>query len=217
MRWQHPDLGLLTPNFFVPLAEETRLIVPLSKEVLRTACRDAVIINAAARQPVPVAVNLSVRQLDDGEFLNDLKDLLAETGLKPDLLHFEITESMVMHNPEQSVRIMAELQAMGIRLDIDDFGVGYSSLAYLKRFPVYGLKIDRSFIQDIPADQNDSAITLAIIAMGHSMGLRVIAEGVETVEQLEALRGFGCDEFQGYYFSRPIPVDAFLRLRAAHP
>ena len=217
VRWQHPDLGLLTPNYFVPLAEETRLIVPLSKKVLRTACRDAVIINAAARQPVPVAVNLSVRQLDDGEFLNDLKDLLAETGLKPDLLHFEITESMVMHNPEQSVRIMAELQAMGIRLDIDDFGVGYSSLAYLKRFPVYGLKIDRSFIQDIPADQNDSAITLAIIAMGHSMGLRVIAEGVETVEQLEALRGFGCDEFQGYYFSRPIPVDAFLRLRAAHP
>jgi diguanylate cyclase (GGDEF)-like protein/PAS domain S-box-containing protein len=215
VRWQHPDLGLLSPNYFIPLAEETRLIVPLGKLVLRTACRDARVINARAGRPVPVAVNMSPRQIEDKGFLDELKDTLAEAGLEPYLLHLEITESMVMHNSDQAARILTELKSMGIRLDIDDFGIGYSSLAYLKRFPVYGLKIDRSFIQDIPHDPNDSAITMAIIAMGHSLGMLVVGEGVETAEQVEALRRFGCDEYQGYFFSRPLALEGFLKLQEA--
>ncbi|CAN5267785.1 hypothetical protein BH11PSE11_BH11PSE11_27960 [soil metagenome] len=216
VRWQHPQRGLVPPNEFIPLAEETRLIIPLSKQILEIACRDAIAINATLRYPIRVAVNLSVRQLDDKEFLNDLKDMLVTTGLPADLLQLEITESMVMHNAEQAVSIMSELRSMGIRLDIDDFGTGYSSLAYLKRFPVYSLKIDRSFIQDVPNDPNDTAITLAIIAMGHTLGLRVVAEGVETAEQMESLRQFGCDEMQGFYFSRPITLEAFLDLHEKH-
>jgi diguanylate cyclase (GGDEF)-like protein/PAS domain S-box-containing protein len=214
VRWQHPEHGLVLPAHFIPLAEEANLITPLGKQILQMACRDALTMNAQSSQPIRVAVNLSARQFDDSEFLNDIKKLLAETGLDTDFLQLEITESMVMHHPEQAVRTMKELQAMGIRLDIDDFGTGYSSLAYLKRFPVYSLKIDRSFIQDIPGGPNDTAITKAIIAMGHSMGMRVIAEGVETAEQADALRRFGCDEYQGFYFSEALPIENVLALIA---
>ncbi|MBI1891526.1 MAG: EAL domain-containing protein [Burkholderiales bacterium] len=210
VRWEHPDLGLLPPQHFIPLAEETRLIIPLSKQMLRIACEDACTINAISNHPVRVAVNLSARQLEDDEFPEILQDLLTQTGLDANLLQLEITESMVMDNPAQATEIMHRLQRMGVRLDIDDFGTGYSSLAYLKRFPVHSLKIDRSFIQDIPLGPNDTAITQAIIAMGHSMGLRVVAEGVEKREQAEALRQFGCDEYQGYFFSRPVALPAIL-------
>ncbi len=212
VRWQHPDLGLLPPQHFIPLAEETRLIIPLSKQILRVACQDALTINQASTYPVRVAVNLSARQLDDIQFPDSIQRLLEQTGLDADLLQLELTESMVMDNPEQAVEIMNRLRAIGIRLDIDDFGTGYSSLAYLKRFPVYSLKIDRSFIQDIPTGPNDTAITQAIIAMAHSMGMRVVAEGVEKKEQAEALRQFGCDEYQGYFFSRPVPLNSILEL-----
>ncbi len=212
VRWQHPELGLLPPQHFIPLAEETRLIIPLSKQILRDACQDACIINQASNYPVRVAVNLSARQLDDEQFPDAIERLLAQTGLDADLLQLELTESMVMDNPEQAVEIMNRLRAIGVRLDIDDFGTGYSSLAYLKRFPVYSLKIDRSFIQDIPTGPNDTAITQAIIAMAHSMGMRVVAEGVERKEQAEALRQFGCDEYQGFYFSRPVPLNRLLEL-----
>ena len=214
VRWHHPDLGLLPPQHFIPMAEETRLIIPLSKHILRIACEDAHAINQASGYPVRVAVNLSARQLDDNHFPEALQKLLEQTRLPADLLQLEITESMVMDNPEQAVDIMNRLRAMGIRLDIDDFGTGYSSLAYLKRFPVYSLKIDRSFIQDIPTGPNDTAITQAIIAMAHSMGMRVVAEGVERREQAEALRQFGCDEYQGFYFSRPVPLPKLVDLLA---
>jgi len=212
VRWHHPDLGLLPPQHFIPMAEETRLIIPLSKHILRIACEETHAINKASGYPVRVAVNLSARQLDDSNFPDSIQQLLEQTALDPDLLQLEITESMVMDNPEQAVEIMTRLRAMGIRLDIDDFGTGYSSLAYLKRFPVYSLKIDRSFIQDIPNGPNDTAITQAIIAMAHSMGMRVVAEGVEKREQAEALRQFGCDEYQGFYFSRPVPLAKLLDL-----
>jgi diguanylate cyclase (GGDEF)-like protein/PAS domain S-box-containing protein len=213
VRWMHPEQGMLAPNYFIPLAEETSLIVPLGKMILQMACEDAIAINLGCDQPIRVAVNLSARQFDDSEFLSDLQRVLSQTGLEPDLLQLEITESMVMNNPEQAVRTMTELQEMGIRLDIDDFGTGYSSLTYLKRFPVYSLKIDRSFIQDLHNGANDVAITKAIIAMGHSMGLRIVAEGVELIEQMDALRDFGCDEFQGFYFSRPVPLQDFVTLQ----
>jgi diguanylate cyclase (GGDEF)-like protein/PAS domain S-box-containing protein len=212
VRWQHPDLGLLPPQHFIPLAEETRLIIPLSKQLLRIACEDARTINAVSNYPVRIAVNLSARQLEDTDFPDILQGILKLTDLDANLLQLEITESMVMDNPQQAVDIMQRLQRMGIRLDIDDFGTGYSSLAYLKRFPVHSLKIDRSFIQDIPLGPNDTAITQAIIAMGHSMGLRVVAEGVEKSEQADALRQFGCDEYQGYYFSRPVPLATILEM-----
>ena len=217
VRWMHPQQGMLAPNYFIPLAEETSLIIPLGKLILEMACRDALEINAGSERPIRVAVNLSARQFDDADFLIDLRQILKTTGLGADYLQLEVTESMVMHNPEQAVRVMTELQEMGIRLDIDDFGTGYSSLTYLKRFPVYSLKIDRSFIQDLQFASNDVAITKAIIAMGHSMGLRIIAEGVEVVEQMDALRQFGCDEFQGFYFSRPVPLADFISLQRSQP
>jgi diguanylate cyclase (GGDEF)-like protein/PAS domain S-box-containing protein len=216
VRWQHPEHGLLPPARFIPLAEETRLIIPLSMEILRLACRDALTMNAHSPVPVQIAVNLSPRQLDDSGFIDNVQSLLAETALPPHLLQLEITESMVMQNPEQAVVVINALRAIGIRFDIDDFGTGYSSLANLKRFPVYSLKIDQSFVKDIPTGPNDTAITKAIIAMGHSMNMRVVAEGVETIEQMKALRAFGCDEFQGYYFSRPLPLTAFLQLQKSH-
>ncbi len=212
VRWQHPERGLLAPVHFIGMAEETSLIVPLGRQILEIAFRDALQLQARFSQPLRIAVNLSARQLDDVDFLGDIKRLLALPRPRPMLLDLEITESMVMPNPEQAVRVMSELQAMGIHMVIDDFGTGYSSLAYLKRFPVHSLKIDRSFVQDIPNDPNDTAITQAVIAMGHSLGLRVIAEGVETEQQMLALQRFGCDEFQGYFFSRPIGLDALCTL-----
>jgi diguanylate cyclase (GGDEF)-like protein/PAS domain S-box-containing protein len=216
VRWQHPERGLLAPGHFISLAEETRLIIPLGMQILQAACRDAKIINAASAHPLRMAVNLSARQLDDEGFLDDMAGLLAETRLPPELLQLEITESMVMHNPDRATDVMNQLRAMGVQFDIDDFGTGYSSLAYLKRFPVHSLKIDQSFIKDIPDGPNDTAITKAIIAMGHSMGMRVIAEGVETARQMAALRNFGCDEIQGFHFSRPIPLPELLDLLARH-
>ena len=212
VRWQHPERGLLAPGEFISLAEETGLIGPLGLWVLRTACRQAQIWHAEGLEIGRVAVNLSARQFTQESLSRDIAGVLRETGLDPRRLELELTESAVMSNPDQAVKQMNELKAIGIHLTIDDFGTGYASLTYLKRFPIDSLKIDKSFINGIPDDACDTAITRAVIAMAHGMQLTVVAEGVETAAQVAFLRVHGCDEIQGYVFSRPIPAAAFLTL-----
>ena len=207
VRWQHPAQGLVPPVKFIPLAEETGLIVPLGRWVLRTACEQIVAWQQQGLPRLSVAVNLSARQFGDPHLLQDIVKVIEETGIDPDLLELEITESMLMHNVEKAIAIMTALANRGVRLAIDDFGTGYSSLYTLKRFPLTTLKVDRSFIRDVPGKQGDMAITEAIIAMGRSLRMRVVAEGVETKEQFDYLVGQGCDEIQGYYFSKPLPAE----------
>jgi diguanylate cyclase (GGDEF)-like protein/PAS domain S-box-containing protein len=212
IRWKHPDLGMVPPGQFIPLAEETGLIVPIGKWVLNTACAQVAAWQKQGLPPLRMAVNLSARQFADDNLVQDIKDALAATGIDADLLELELTESMVIQNTERAGRVLAEIKALGARLAIDDFGVGYSSLAHLKRFPIDTLKVDRSFIRDIPQDPEDKAITEAIIAMGKSLSLTVVAEGVETLEQQDFLRDHACDEMQGFYFSKPIPPEQFADL-----
>ncbi len=212
VRWQQPERGLIAPAQFIPLAEETGLIVPIGEWVLRSACLQNKVWQDLGLPRMRMAVNLSPRQFGHASLLKDVARLLQETGLEPSWLEFEITESMVMRDPEHAVTLLRGLKEMGIRLSIDDFGTGYSSLGYLKRFPLDSVKIDRSFIRDLPGDGDDAAITQAIIAMAHSLRLTVIAEGVETREQLNFLRSHGCDEMQGYYYSKPLPQDQLQRL-----
>jgi diguanylate cyclase (GGDEF)-like protein/PAS domain S-box-containing protein len=212
LRWNHPDLAMVAPNQFVPLAEETGLIVPIGRWVLRTACAQLAAWRRDGLSPMRIAVNLSARQFVDDALISDIGDALAAAGLPPDGLELEITESMVMQNPERAVMTLARLRELGISVSIDDFGTGYSSLGYLKRFPIDNVKIDRSFIKDLPHDMDDAAITRAVIAMAQSLRIRVIAEGVETREQLEFLRTHECNECQGYYLSRPLPAAEFALL-----
>jgi diguanylate cyclase (GGDEF)-like protein len=212
VRWQQPGKELIPPARFIPLAEETGLIVPIGEWVLQTACLQNKAWQDQGLPRLRIAVNLSPRQFAHESLLQDVARVLNETGLDPAWLEFEITESMVMRDPEHAVQLLQGLKAMGIHLSIDDFGTGYSSLSYLKRFPLDSVKIDRSFIRDIPGDGDDAAITRAIIAMAQSLRLGVIAEGVETEEQLHFLRHHGCNEMQGNLFSRPLPEDQFLRL-----
>ena len=186
--------------------------MPIGAWVLKTACAQNKFWQEQGLPLLRIAVNLSARQFAHENLLQDVARVLDETGLDPAALEFEITESMMMHNPQHAVNVLSKLKAMGIHLSIDDFGTGYSSLSYLKRFPIDSVKIDRSFIRDIPGDADDATITQAIIAMAHGLRLKVIAEGVETTEQLHFLRDHGCDEMQGYYLSTPLPHDAFLRL-----
>jgi EAL domain-containing protein (putative c-di-GMP-specific phosphodiesterase class I) len=212
VRWQQPAQGLIPPAQFIQLAEETGLIVPIGEWVLKTACAQNKAWQLAGWAPVRVAVNLSPRQFAHENLLEDVARVLKETGLDPVFLELEITESVVMRNPEQAVILLNRLKAFGIHLSIDDFGTGYSSLNYLKRFPLDTLKIDRTFIKDLPGDADDAAITQAIIAMAHSLRLGVVAEGVETAEQLSFLRDYECDEIQGYYFSKPQPESGIAPL-----
>ncbi len=212
VRWQHPELGLLPPDQFIPLAEEIGFIVSISKWVLYEACEQSREWQAQGIPALQIAVNMSARQFDDDTLLADTEKILHDTDMDPTLLELEITESMMMHNPEKTIQILAGLRAMGIRIAIDDFGIGFSSLSHLKKFPIDIIKIDRSFIQDIPGDEADEAITEAIIAMGKSLKLTVVAEGVETAEQLQFLSTRNCDEIQGYFFSEPIPADVFAKL-----
>ena len=212
VRWQHPEMGLVAPGRFIPLAEETGLIVPIGEWALGTACAQH---RAWARDGLGhlrVAVNLSPRQFLQGDLPKSIAQILARTGCNAKDLELEITEGMVMRNAESAVTLLQKLKDMGIHISIDDFGTGYSSLAYLKRFPIDSLKIDRSFVTDVPKDAGDVAINVAIIAMAHSLGLKVVAEGVETQEQLDFLRKQGCDEMQGYYFSKPLPVEQVTAL-----
>ena len=215
VRWQHPQQGLLGPEKFIPLAEETGLIVKLGEWVIEQACIQAIRWPQQKQRDISVAVNLSARQFAYQGLLPFISRVLDDTGLNPLNLEFEITESVLMHNPEQAIQIMQKLRELGVRISLDDFGTGYSSLAYLKKFPIDTIKIDRSFIRDIPADQGDAAITRAIIAMARGMNKTVIAEGVETREQFEFLQELQCNEFQGYYFSKPLPAEEFLSLLLA--
>jgi len=212
LRWNHPDLPMVLPNQFIPLAEETGLIVPIGRWVLRTACAQSALWRHEGLPALRMAVNLSARQFSDDGLIDDIADALAQAELAPNGLELEITESMVMQNPERAVTTLNRLREMGISVSIDDFGTGYSSLGYLKRFPIDNVKIDRSFIKDLPHDTDDAAITRAVIAMAQSLRIRVIAEGVETREQLQFLRDHDCNECQGYFLSRPLPASNFALL-----
>jgi len=214
LRWNLPEVGMITPGKFIPLAEETGLIVPIGRLVLMRACVAAKQWRDSGFEDFRVAVNLSPRQFNQSELVIDIINILEDSGLPPENLELEITESMVMANPERATAILRELRTVGVHLAIDDFGTGYSSLGYLKSFPVHTLKIDRSFIKDVPADPDDVAITHAIIAMGHSLRLDVVAEGVETAEQLEFLREHGCDYMQGYLIGKPMPAEDLSRMLA---
>jgi EAL domain-containing protein (putative c-di-GMP-specific phosphodiesterase class I) len=212
LRWDNPVLGSVSPTRFIPLAEETGLIVSLGRWVLQTACAQAATWIRDGLSPVCMAVNVSPVQFRDPELVPTIRRALADTGLPPALLELEITESMVMQDVDRVSRKLREIQALGVRLAIDDFGTGYSSLAQLKRFPINTLKIDRSFIRDVSHNSQDRAITEAIIAVGRSLGVTVVAEGVETASQQEYLRGQACDEMQGFYFSKPCTPEAFVAL-----
>ncbi len=213
VRWQHPEMGLVAPGTFIGLAEETGLILPLGEWVMRRACEQSCEWQRAGLPPVPVSVNLSARQFTDN-IAGTVGRILAQTGLAPQLLELELTESASMEDPQRTFEILCELKEMGVQLAIDDFGTGYSNLNYLKRFPVDKLKLDQSFVKDITTDQDDLSIARAVIAMAHGLRLTVIAEGVETAEQLALLAENGCDEIQGYYFSRPVDAASCARMLA---
>ncbi len=212
VRWRHPERGLLLPGEFIPLAEEAGLISALGMQVLDIACRDVAGFEQSGQVFGRIAINLSAAQFNQADLLRHISQTVAAWQVSSSSLEFEITESMVMHNREQAIRLMNGIRDLGCTLSIDDFGTGYSSLAYLKRFPVNSVKIDKSFINDIPHGPNDSAIVQAIIAMAHSLGLEVTAEGVETGIQLQTLQEFGCDRFQGFYFSKAVPAAEFMAL-----
>ncbi len=205
IRWQHPEQGLVGPVQFIPLAEETGLIVPIGEWVLRTACFQNKSWQDAGLPAFSVSVNVSARQFKERTLIEQIARALQDSGLEARFLELELTESMVMEDLEKALQSMQALRAMGVQFSIDDFGTGYSSLSALKRFPIARLKIDRAFVRDIPGDEGDKAIAKAIISLGHELNLKVIAEGVETEEQLEFLRANGCDEMQGYLFSPPVP------------
>ena len=207
LRWQHPQLGLVAPQKFIPLAEETGLIISIGRWVLRNACAQAVAWQREGCPPLSMAVNLSPRQFQDEHLLRDIEEALDASGLDQELLQLEITEGTVMHNVEKAIRILDAIQARGIRLAIDDFGTGYSSMSLMKRFPIDTIKIDRSFVRDLDASTDDRAIATAIITLGRALGLTVVAEGVETSAQQAFLTDEACDQLQGYLFSRPVPAD----------
>jgi diguanylate cyclase (GGDEF)-like protein len=212
LRWQHPQHGLLLPGEFISLAEEIGLIVEIGAWVMREACRQNRAWQDAGLPPVRMAVNVSGYQLQQKDLLPSIAAILVETGLESRWLELEITETVVMQNPDFAVRILGELAAQGVAISIDDFGTGYSSLAHLKRFNVGTLKIDKSFVRDVETNPTDAAITTAIIAMGNSLNLKVIAEGVETAGQLSFLRERSCDELQGFLFCRPVPAAELEKL-----
>jgi EAL domain-containing protein (putative c-di-GMP-specific phosphodiesterase class I) len=205
-RWPQRDRTFTTPDTFIPQAESSGFIIQLGEWVLRTAAEQVRRWQQLFDRPLRLAVNLSGRQFLHFNLIKQVEDALSKTGLNPTLLDLEITETIAMHNAEESIGVMRQLKSMGVGLSLDDFGTGYSSLSYLKRFPIDVLKIDKSFVRDIPEDANDLAIVSAIIAMAHALGLKVIAEGVETNAQWHFLRDCGTQLAQGYYFGRPLPA-----------
>lgn len=216
VRWKHPERGLVSPVEFIPVAEETGLIVPLGTWVLRTACAQNKTWQQAGLPPTRVAVNLSARQFHQRDLADTIAQVLDETGLDPQHLQLEITEGVAMNEAEFTSAMLRDLKKTGIQIAIDDFGTGHSSLSYLKRFPIDTLKIDRSFVGGLTEDPNDVAIVTVIIAMAHALNLRVIAEGVETREQLAFLKQQGCHEIQGYLCGRPAPAEAVEELLQRH-
>ncbi|MBU3990356.1 MAG: GGDEF domain-containing phosphodiesterase, partial [Gammaproteobacteria bacterium] len=215
VRWQHPRRGMVSPADFIPLAEETGAILPLGHWVLETACLQ---LAAWATQPemehLTVAVNVSAHQFRHNGFVDEVLAVLKNTGANPQRLKLELTESLLVANVEEVIEKMFALKAKGVAFSLDDFGTGYSSLSYLKRLPLDQLKIDRSFVRDVLTDPNDASIARTIIALGQNLGLGVIAEGVETEAQRDFLANSGCHAYQGYFFSRPLPIDEFERFLA---
>jgi EAL domain-containing protein (putative c-di-GMP-specific phosphodiesterase class I) len=212
LRWQHPTLGWVPPQKFITLAEETGMIKSIGKWALRTACEQNKRWQEVSAERLQVAVNLSPRQLSDDNLIADIREILDDTGLDASFLELEITENAVMVNPDKAIAVLNTLRTMGVSVAIDDFGIGYSSLAYLKNFPIHTVKIDRSFVRGVPDNRGDAAITKAIISLAHSLECSVIAEGAETRKQFEFLRDHDCDSVQGYYFSEPLNAEHFARL-----
>ncbi len=212
VRWQHPSLGLLYPNEFVPLAEDNGLIIALGEWVMRTACAQSMSWQDAGLTPLTLSVNFSARQFQRPTFITDVARILKDTNLDPRWLELELTESSIMKDPEEAIEKLHELKLMGIKVAVDDFGTGYSSLNYLKRFPIDTLKIDKSFVSDVCKDPHDTAIVRAVIQLGHALDLTVIAEGVETKEQLQYLSALECDVLQGFLFSKALSASAFEEL-----
>ena len=209
VRWRHPERGLISPADFIPVAEETGLIVPIGEWVLRAACTQNKAWQMQGLPRIRVAVNLSARQFQQPDLAERVAQILTETQLDPRDLELEITESMTMLHAERTMIVLGALKHMGVHLAMDDFGTGYSSLGYLKQFPIDTLKIDKSFVQNLTSDPNDAAIAEAVIALAHSLNLSVTAEGVETEDQLGFLRRHQCDEVQGYLIGRPVPATIF--------
>jgi diguanylate cyclase (GGDEF)-like protein len=209
VRWQHPDLGVLPPAKFIGVAEDTGLIVEISELVMRTACAQTRKWQDEGLGRLRIAVNISARHFQQKNFLARLVEILAETRLDPKSLELELTETSIMENAESAVRLLTDIRNLGVKIAIDDFGTGYSSLSYLKRLPIDTVKLDRSFVKGATTDPDDAALVMAIVTLAHNLRLRVIAEGVETAEQLSFLRLLRCDEGQGYLFSKPMPHDVF--------
>jgi len=212
IRWRHPERGVIEPDDFIPIAEECGLILPIGEWVLRAACRQAKSWQVEGLPPLRVAVNVAAAQFRQGNLLEVIRSALDTAGLEPHYLELELTESAVMINPEESTSILEDLSRMGVLVAVDDFGTGYSSMSYLRRFPIDKLKIDRGFIADLMTQADDASIVRAIILLAHSLRLKVVAEGVETPEQLDLLRSMGCDQYQGYYFSPPLSAAGFSEL-----
>jgi diguanylate cyclase len=217
IRWQHDDLGMIMPDSFIRIAEETGLINPIGDWVLGEACRQAQSWIDAGLPAMVMAVNVSPVQFRQAGFVDAVAGALAASGLDANFLELEVTEGTVMHEAEVTLATLTALHRMGVVLSVDDFGTGYSSLAYLKRFPVNKLKIDRSFVRDLEVDADDRAIASTIVSMGRNLRLTVLAEGVETVEQLRLLRNMDCDMAQGYYFSRPLAAAEITELLRKQP
>lgn len=216
VRWQHPEMGLIPPLRFIGLAEELGLIHSIGRWVMQTACRDAAQWARDGLGELKIAINVAKPQFQIGGLCEALREDMAAAGLPPQRMVVELTESMLMDDVDNSRALMQELKNLGVTLSIDDFGTGYSSLSYLKSFPLDELKIDRSFVMDLPGSTSDMAIVRAIIGLGHSLGMSVIAEGIETEGQLDSMKSLGCDNYQGFLFSRPVPVDAFVALLKRH-
>ncbi|RTL28752.1 MAG: EAL domain-containing protein [Rhodocyclaceae bacterium] len=209
LRWRDPEHGMVSPAEFIPLAERTALIIPIGELVLDTVCAQIRQWRETGLETGRIAINVAALQIERSDYVDALACALARHGLPPEVLEVEVTESLIMENPEHARQVIHAIQDLGITTAVDDFGTGYSSLAYLKVLPINNLKVDRAFVSDLPHDENDAAITRAIVGLGQTLGFEITAEGIETVEQLEFLRSIGCNHGQGYLFGKPMPFPEF--------
>jgi len=212
IRWKHPEFGIVSPDLFISLAEDSGQIVEIGKWVMETACRQSMVWRKAGAKNFKIAVNVSIRQLVEASFVQTVANTIKDSSLEPDALQLELTENMIMENPENNVKILNDLKSLGVGLSIDDFGTGYSSLSYLQKFPIDELKIDRSFVSEIESPLDKAPIVKAIVSLGHDLGLHLVAEGVETIHQLARLKALKCHTYQGYYCSPPVDEIEFLAL-----